>query len=41
MPSPQKAPSEWMWFTSQPKFWPKKPVMNVIGRKTVPTIVSR
>ena len=26
--------------TSQPKFWPKKPVMNVSGRKTVAMIVS-
>ncbi len=26
--------------TSQAKFWPKKPVMNVSGRKTVARMVS-
>ena len=29
-----------MWRTSQPKFWPKKPVTKVSGRKIVATIVS-
>ena len=29
-----------MWPTIQPKFWPKKPVMNVSGRKMVAMIVS-
>ena len=29
-----------MWSTSQPKFWPKKPVTNVSGRKIVATTVS-
>ena len=29
-----------MWRTSQPKFWPKKPVSEVRGRKIVATTVS-
>ena len=29
-----------MWRTIQPKFWPKKPVMKVSGRKIVAMIVS-
>ena len=30
-----------MSLTSQPKFWPKNPVTNVRGRKTVASTVSR
>ena len=30
----EKAVSESMWSTSQPKFWPKKPVMIVRGRRS-------
>ena len=30
-----------MFRTSQPKFWPKKPVTSVQMRKNVPPIVSR
>ena len=30
----------WTWETIQSKFWPKKPVMNVSGRKMVAMIVN-
>ena len=30
-----------MWSTSQPKFWPKKPVTSVQATNSVPPIVSR
>jgi hypothetical protein len=41
MPIPQNVHAPPMWLTSQPKFWPKKLVMTVSGRKMVATIVSR
>jgi len=34
------AENEVMFRTSQPKFWPKKPVTTDSGRKIVATIVS-
>src|SRR5580658_3358771 len=40
-PRPKKAPADPRLFTSQPKFWPKKPVRNDSGRNTVAMIVSR
>ena len=41
IPSTKNDHVELMPFTtSQPKFIPKKPVMNDSGRNTVPTIVS-
>ena len=40
-PKSRKAPSVSMWSASQPKFIPKKPVMNVSGRKIVAISVSR
>ena len=30
-----------MWSTSQPKFWPKKPVTSVQAMKNVPATLSR
>jgi hypothetical protein len=41
MPRPHKAHAEPIWPISQAKFWPKKPVMTVSGRKIVATIVRR
>jgi hypothetical protein len=40
IPKTRKTQSESMWFTSQPKFWPKKPVRKVSGRKIVAMTVS-
>src|SRR5438874_1466929 len=40
MPKIRNVGSPSMLLTSQPKFWPKNPVTNVSGRKTVASTVS-
>ena len=40
MPRPTNAGSPPTWSTIQPKFWPKKPVMNISGRKIVAIVVE-
>ena len=39
-PSATNVPQSLMWRTSKPKFWPKKPVSQLSGRKIVAITVS-